>query len=78
MGGAVNFPLARFLQDHLNIDVYVDDDIHAMTLAEYTLGQHGSEPLAVLNLGTGIGVGFHDGMHILRGQYGASLISEHA
>jgi predicted NBD/HSP70 family sugar kinase len=76
MGGRVAFPLQAFLRDGLGVPVHVDDDIHAMTLAEFVLGGHPPEPMAMLNLGTGIGVGCHDGHGVLRGRYGAGLISE--
>src|SRR5207253_7596956 len=48
----------------------------AMTLAEFVLGGHPPAPIAMLNLGTGIGVGCHDGNRVLRGRFGAGLISE--
>lgn len=76
MGGRVEFPLQQFLQDGLALDVRVDDDIHAMTMAEAKLGRHGEGPLAMLNLGTGIGVGFFDGVKVVRGRFAAGLISE--
>lgn len=76
MGGAVNFPLATFLGQKLACDVHVDDDIHAMTIAEAHLGAGRDDmPFALLNLGTGIGVGCHAGQ-ILRGRFAAGLISE--
>lgn len=76
MGGRVEFPLQDYLQQGLDQRVAVDDDIHAMTIAEAALGGQPPGPFAVLNLGTGIGVGFHDGERVLRGRYAAGLISE--
>ncbi|WP_425052825.1 ROK family protein [Psychromarinibacter sp. S121] len=77
MGGPVDFPLEDFLRETLGLPVHVDDDIHAMTLAEAHLGKGGIDrPFAMLNIGTGIGVGYHDANGVLRGVYGAGLISE--
>ena len=77
MGGFVNFPFAQFLTERVGLPVTVDDDIHAMTTAEAHLGAgRDGRALALLNLGTGIGAGcFADG-RVLRGRYGAGLISE--
>jgi glucokinase len=77
MGGAVDFPLGAFLRERLPWQIFVDDDIHAMARAEAHLGAgQGDIPFAMLNLGTGIGVGYHDGGGVFRGAYAAGLISE--
>lgn len=77
MGGAVGFPLQAFLRERLGLPVHVDDDIHAMTLAEAAFGRgQGGRPFAMLNIGTGIGVGYHDRNGVLRGAFAAGLISE--
>ncbi|WP_412065765.1 ROK family protein [Rhizobium sp. SYY.PMSO] len=76
MGGNVDFHLEEFLQSGLDQHVRVDDDIHAMTVAEARLGNHKKGPIAMLNLGTGIGVGLFDGDRVLRGRFAAGLISE--
>jgi predicted NBD/HSP70 family sugar kinase len=76
MGGLVDFPLSDFLRQRLNRTVFVDDDLHAMGIAEASLVPEArGKSVALLNIGTGIGVGFFDGS-ILRGQYAAGLISE--
>jgi glucokinase len=76
MGGRVDFPLQVFLAERLGCPVAVDDDIHAMTVAEARLGGgRDGAPFAMLNLGTGIGVGCYAG-GVLRGRYAAGLISE--
>lgn len=76
MGGRVGFPLRDFLADRLGCPVAVDDDIHAMTLAEAAFGAgQGLAAFAMLNLGTGIGVGCFD-HGVRRGSYAAGLISE--
>ena len=77
MGGEVDFPLDRFLSDRLGMDVAVDDDLHAMGIAEAHLGLgRGLSSFVLLNLGTGIGLGVYDNGAILRGAYAAGLISE--
>ena len=77
MGGNVDFPLDSFLRDQLGLDVTVDDDLHAMGIAEAHLGMgQGLRSFALLNLGTGIGVGVYDDGRIIRGAYAAGLISE--
>ena len=77
MGGRVNFPLAHFLTERVELPVTLDDDIHAMALAEAHLGAgRDGRALALLNIGTGIGVGCHAHGSVLRGRYGAGLISE--
>lgn len=77
MGGAVEFELHEFLSSRLGIPVSVDDDIHAMTLAERLYGAgHDTGSFAMLNIGTGVGVGCFADDHVLRGRYGAGLISE--
>lgn len=77
MGGAVDFPLREYLREQLGIPVYVDDDIHAMGLAEYHYGLgRGHRSFAMLNLGTGIGVSCVEDGVVLRGQFAAGLISE--
>lgn len=76
MGGRVDFDLSDYLAQRLGLPVHVDDDIHAMTAAEAKLGiGKTTRRFAMLNLGTGIGVGcFED--RVLRGRFGAGLISE--
>ncbi|MBZ9938642.1 ROK family protein [Mesorhizobium sp. BR1-1-16] len=77
MGGRVGFPLEAFLREQLRLPVFVDDDIHAMAIAEASLGAgRDGAPFAMLNLGTGIGVGVFENGRVLRGAYAAGLISE--
>lgn len=78
MGGRVDFPLETFLARQLGLAVLVDDDIHAMTTAEARLGAGREvDAFAMLNIGTGIGVGCYSGS-VLRGRFAAGLISEQA
>ena len=51
-------PLAAMLADHLRVPVYVDNDVNALALAEWTWGAgRGARSLVVLALGTGVGGG---------------------
>jgi glucokinase len=78
MGGRVDFQLETFLAGKLGLTVLVDDDIHAMTTAEARLGAGREvDAFAMLNIGTGIGVGCYSGS-VLRGRFAAGLISEQA
>ncbi len=78
MGGRVDFPLETFLARQLGLAVLVDDDIHAMTTAEARLGAGREvDAFAMLNIGTGIGVGCYSGS-VLHGCFAAGLISEQA
>lgn len=77
MGGNVDFPLRAYLRDRLGLDVFVDDDLHAMAIAEADLGiGQRLDSFALLNLGTGIGVGVYERGRIVRGVFAAGLISE--
>ncbi|MEA5119386.1 MAG: ROK family protein [Propionicimonas sp.] len=77
MGGKVDFPLRDYLEQQLQLPVHVDDDIHAMGLAEYEFGLGaGRHRLAMLNLGTGIGVAYVEDGRVLRGEFAAGLLSE--
>lgn len=77
MGGDVDFQLDAHLREKLGVDVFVDDDLHAMAIAEAELGMgRGLDSFALLNLGTGIGVGVYEQGRIVRGAYAAGLISE--
>ena len=76
MGGLVDFPLQTYLRERLGRTVYADDDLHAMGIAEAHLAEESrGKPVALLNIGTGIGVGFYSN-GIVRGRYAAGLISE--
>ncbi|TPW28273.1 ROK family protein [Martelella alba] len=76
MGGLVDFPLQAYLAERLKKTVHADDDLHAMGIAEARLVEASRDrPVALLNIGTGIGIGFYDGA-VLRGSYAAGLISE--
>lgn len=77
MGGAVDFPLDVYLSEALKVPVHVDDDIHAMTIAESVVGKgRETASFAMVNVGTGIGVGCFSSGAVLRGRFAAGLISE--
>jgi predicted NBD/HSP70 family sugar kinase len=61
LGGLANYPLEDELSKEFNIAVKVDDDIHAMTIAEHRFGKgKGSNYFVMLNIGTGIGGGYYE------------------
>ncbi len=76
MGGLVDFPLQSYLRERLQRLVFADDDLHAMGIAEAHLAEGSrGKSVALLNIGTGIGVGFYC-KGIVRGHFAAGLISE--
>jgi len=61
LGGPANYPLENELSKEFIITVKVDDDIHAMTVAEHRFGKgQGSNYFVMLNIGTGIGGGYYE------------------
>jgi glucokinase len=68
LGGSANYPLRSELEREFRRAVQVDDDIHAMTAAEYRFGKgEGLDHFMLLNLGTGIGGAVCEKGVILRG-----------
>lgn len=77
MGGAAGLDLQAELRKGLGIDAFVDDDLHAMGLAEGVFGlgrEHAST--CILNVGTGVGAVAYAQGDVVRGSFGAGLISE--
>ena len=66
-------PLRARLQRRLKIPVRVDNDVHAMTLAEWHYGAgQGASNLVCVTLGTGVGGGFVLGGRLYRSRFGPS------
>jgi glucokinase len=64
-------PLAAMLGDRLGVPVYVDNDVNALALAEWTWGAgRGARSLVMLALGTGVGGGIILDGRLHRGQAG--------
>ena len=64
-------PLAAMLADRLGVPVYVDNDVNALALAEWTWGAgRGARSLVMLALGTGVGGGIILDGRLHRGQAG--------
>ena len=64
-------PLAALLGDRLGVPVYVDNDVNALALAEWTWGAgRGARSLVMLALGTGVGGGIILDGRLHRGQGG--------
>lgn len=77
MGGAVELDLAAHLERELGVPAFVDDDLHAMGIAEGRFGRgRDFGAVCILNIGTGIGAVLYDGDEVVRGRFGAGLISE--
>ena len=66
-------PLQRLLQRRLRLAVKVDNDVNAMTLAEWTVGAgRGVKNLVCITLGTGVGGGLVVDGRLLRGWKGSA------
>ena len=64
-------PLGRMLGDRLGVPVFVDNDVNALALGEWTWGAgRGTRSLVVLALGTGVGGGIILDGRLHRGQAG--------
>jgi len=64
-----NFPLTQFLRNNYKVtNTYIDTDVNAAALAEFTLGKHNCrESLAYVTVGTGVGVGLIVNGHPVHG-----------
>ena len=68
-----NVPLQARLRRRLGIPVRVDNDVHAMTLAEWRYGAgRGARNLVCVTLGTGVGGGFILNGRLYRSRLGPS------
>jgi glucokinase len=68
VSGWANFPLSRFLEEHLHIPVIMDNDANVSALGEALYGDHqGYDPLFFMTLSTGIGGGIIINGDIYRG-----------
>ena len=64
-------PLAAMLGERLGVPVFVDNDVNALALAEWTWGAgRGARSLVMLALGTGVGGGIIVDGRLLRGRAG--------
>jgi glucokinase len=64
-------PLADRLAAHTGLPAFVDNDVNALALAEWTFGLgRGVSPLVVLAIGTGIGGGMIVNSELIRGASG--------
>lgn len=77
LGGRISVDLAGRLTETFRREVQVESDVHAMVLGEYRFGLGtAAAPLLLINLGSGAGLGFHDG-RLMRGNTGgAGLVSQ--
>ncbi|KWX00277.1 glucokinase [Carbonactinospora thermoautotrophica] len=66
-----NTPVKEYVQQHVEMPVYVENDANAAAWAEYRFGAgQGESHLLCITLGTGIGGGIVVGGHLYRGRYG--------
>ena len=64
-------PLAAMLRDRVGVPVFVDNDVNALALAEWTWGAgRGARSLVMLALGTGVGGGIIVDGRLHRGHAG--------
>ena len=67
------FAFAEWLEEELDLPVFVDNDATLAMLAEHTRGAaHGAFDALLLTIGTGIGGGIVAGGHLLRGAHGSA------
>lgn len=70
--GEDGFPLQKFLSDGLNFPVKIENDADATALAEWRFGAgKGTQTMAFLTVGTGIGSGLILNGRLHRGAFGA-------
>jgi glucokinase len=73
VGGLRNIEAGPYLEKHLGLPVYVENDANCAALGEYALGAgRGAESLFMFTLGTGVGGGFIAGGEIWRGALGTA------
>jgi len=72
LGGRINVDLADRLRQKFDRDIQVESDVHAMVLGEYRFGiGPAAAPILLVNLGSGAGIGYHDGQ-LMRGNTGGA------
>lgn len=68
-----NLPIADHLRSALGVPVFVDNDVNALALGEWTFGVgRGARSLALLAIGTGVGGAIIADGKLLRGEGGAA------
>lgn len=70
------FPMARHLRDRVGLPAFVDNDVNALALGEWTFGHgRGARSLVLLAIGTGVGGGIILDGQLVRGAagYGGEL-----
>jgi glucokinase len=72
-------PVAAMLADRFGVPVFVDNDVNALALAEWTFGEwRGVRSLVVLAPGTGFGSGIVLDGRLVRGAFGSGAELGHA
>jgi len=66
-------PLRKYLSQHTNLPIILDNDANTFLIAEHLLGYGKNyDNIVCLTLGTGIGGGVMSGGHIIRGHWGGA------
>jgi predicted NBD/HSP70 family sugar kinase len=72
LGGRISVDLGERLRQAFGLDVQVESDVQAMVLGEYRFGIGPAKaPILLINLGSGAGIGYHDG-RLMRGYTGGA------
>ncbi|PPA69943.1 sugar kinase [Jeotgalibacillus proteolyticus] len=65
-----NIPIKSYIENHMEIPVYVENDARALALGETWFGKgQGIENLICINIGVGIGAGIIYNNELFRGEY---------
>jgi glucokinase-like ROK family protein len=68
-----NVQLARPIEDHFHLPVYIENDVNTLTIAEQWFGAgHGSDHFVVVTVGRGIGLGIVTNGQFYRGTIGGA------
>ncbi|MCU1525494.1 MAG: sugar kinase [Microbacteriaceae bacterium] len=66
-------PLGTALRERLDLDVLVENDVRALTIAEHWFGVGvGTASFAIVTIGSGIGCGLHVNGEVVEGAYGVA------
>ncbi len=72
MPGWDGYPVASWLERRFGVPALVDNDVNVIALGEYTQNWADSDHVAVVKVGTGIGLGLVADRRIFRGALGAA------
>ncbi len=68
-----DLPLARLVQEHIGLPVYVDNDVNTLTITEQLFGAgHNRSDFVVVTIGRGIGMGMVVNGQLYEGAFGGA------